>query len=349
MEPVVKNVVIVGGGIGGMTLIKTLLKKRRKRDNVTWTITLVDPSSHYYYRPAGPRLLVDDSAVASVPFAQCFDTDIVRHIQGVLDSVDPVSKTVTVSGTKKIVPYDVLVFASGRSYEAPFGGLGVSVEEARERLRQSNHVVVVGGGATGVETAAEIKSAFPQKEVRLVHSKPKLLNAQFELSDAQRDLVAQRLGELGVVVQLNASYQITGHEQQDGVMLIKANGGTPNTQYVPKAWLDDKSLVKVNSRMQVLGSDASVYALGDIVSGFAPNFKTVKMLHAPVVAANVLAALKGKKPSAQAKKLPGMVDGLLILALGPNDAFGTGMGKLFAKMKAKDYMIPKSINEVKVN
>lgn len=39
---------------------------------------------------------------------------------------------------------------------------------AYEELSQVQHVLVVGGGTTAVEWAAEVKSAFPDKQVPVV-------------------------------------------------------------------------------------------------------------------------------------------------------------------------------------
>lgn len=38
------------------------------------------------------------------------------------------------------------------------------------QVKNAKKVVVVGGGATGVETVAEIKTVYPDKDVTLIHA-----------------------------------------------------------------------------------------------------------------------------------------------------------------------------------
>ena len=43
-------------------------------------------------------------------------------------------------------------------------------------MKSANKVVVIGGGATGLEVAAEVAVAKPEKEVTLIHGSEWLLN-----------------------------------------------------------------------------------------------------------------------------------------------------------------------------
>ncbi len=49
------------------------------------------------------------------------------------------------------------------------------MQAANERLKAAKSVLIVGGGAVGVEVAGEIASVLPDKQVTLVHSRDKLL------------------------------------------------------------------------------------------------------------------------------------------------------------------------------
>ncbi len=46
-----------------------------------------------------------------------------------------------------------------------------------DSIKAAKHVVLVGGGPSGVETAAEVVSAFAGKQVTLVHGGERLLPA----------------------------------------------------------------------------------------------------------------------------------------------------------------------------
>ncbi len=53
---------------------------------------------------------------------------------------------------------------------------GVSwLRAAQERVKNSGSVLVIGGGALGVQFATDIKHFYPEKKVTLVHSGPQLL------------------------------------------------------------------------------------------------------------------------------------------------------------------------------
>ena len=46
---------------------------------------------------------------------------------------------------------------------------------AQNRVKNSGSVLVIGGGALGVQFATDIKQHYPEKRVTLVHSGPQLL------------------------------------------------------------------------------------------------------------------------------------------------------------------------------
>lgn len=56
-----------------------------------------------------------------------------------------------------------------------FGSHACIWQAANEKLRAAKSVLIVGGGAVGVEVAGEIASVLPDKQVTLVHSKRQLL------------------------------------------------------------------------------------------------------------------------------------------------------------------------------
>ena len=44
------------------------------------------------------------------------------------------------------------------------------------KVRESQRIVVIGGGATGTELAVEIAAQFPEKEVTLIHNGQNFVN-----------------------------------------------------------------------------------------------------------------------------------------------------------------------------
>ena len=110
----------------------------------------------------------------------------VQFIQGRVTSIDPAHHEIVVKDQQQThqLEYDYLVYAVGSMTDrqtvpgvaeyaytlAPSGPL--SAAALREMLPsvQARHgqVVVCGGGATGIETAAEVATAYPNIKVRLV-------------------------------------------------------------------------------------------------------------------------------------------------------------------------------------
>jgi len=65
----------------------------------------------------------------------------------------------------------------------------------QEGLKRANSILVVGGGAVGVQMACDLKEVYPEKEITLAHSRDKLMPLYHE---DMSDLIKARFRELGV-------------------------------------------------------------------------------------------------------------------------------------------------------
>ncbi len=312
------------------------------------------------------RAIVDASFAAScfTPYEEFWSPGAATHIRA--KAVALHVNAIELS-TGSIVAYDVLVVAPGLAYPLPFRAvtdderaaewgtvaqLGAMARQ-RDTLAASQHVVVVGGGTTGCETAAEVKvrgglsalrwgfslilqAAFPDKSVTLMHSKSRLLDRQKEVSPADAARVREKLEGQGVEVQLGMAFQAAG----DGSAVLRCSGGAaPNTHFLPPQLLDERGFVRTDEHLRVPGR-RNVLAMGDAVAGAAPSLKTAMYLHAPVVAANVRHLLRDEAPSARIGRLPSVVDSFLVVTLGPHDSYSHGLaGALYAPSKRKDFRI----------
>lgn len=127
-------------------------------------------------------------------------------------------------------------------------------------------VVVIGGGAVGIEMAAELKLVQPSLRVTLIHSRDKLLSAE-PLPDEFRDTSLAALKEHGVEVILGrgrvaGQVPITNAEGRPVEMLTLEDGShvvashvinaisksVPSTTYLPSSVLDGEGLVKINKQ-----------------------------------------------------------------------------------------------------
>ncbi|MFD0206029.1 MULTISPECIES: NAD(P)/FAD-dependent oxidoreductase [Saccharothrix] len=154
------DVVVVGGGYAGVMAANRLTQ----RDDVT--VTVINPRPLFV-----PRLrlhqLVAGTHDAVVPYGEVL-ADGVRLVVDGATRIDAAGRSVTVAGGDSI-GYDYLVYAVGSGSAVPrVPGAAefsypVATLEAAQRVRSVLHdtpltaaVTVVGGGPTGIETAAEL-------------------------------------------------------------------------------------------------------------------------------------------------------------------------------------------------
>lgn len=62
-------------------------------------------------------------------------------------------------------------------------------------VERSKKIVIIGGGAVGVQLSTDIKELFPEKEVTLVHSRKQLMN---NFHHGLHELIEQRANQLGL-------------------------------------------------------------------------------------------------------------------------------------------------------
>src|SRR5690349_21063339 len=139
-----ESIVILGGGYAG-----TNAAARIARRGVP--VTLVAVRDALVERIRLHQVAAGDD-VPPVPYSRLFRDLPVAVVRARVTSIDRASKVVhTTAGP---LAYDKLVYALGsESAQNPL--------EIRERLRTARSMTVVGGGLTGIETAAEIAERHP--------------------------------------------------------------------------------------------------------------------------------------------------------------------------------------------
>lgn len=136
---------------------------------------------------------------------------------------DSSAESSTSSSELQRVNFDYLVIASGSMIPSPAKWTVASskeglrkLDEIRDDIVQSERIVIIGGGACGVELSGEIKYAFPSKSVTLIHDMPALVDyPRFPESfkeEARRYLINQ-----GIEVILNERAEIEGLSRENSV------------------------------------------------------------------------------------------------------------------------------------
>lgn len=240
-------------------------------------------------RAVVPDILQDDQLLQPIaPGLEQYNTaehpSAAEFVLGAATSLDTASKTVTVetaAAEPRAIRYDHLVLATGSRSAVPgmpwkadasYDELVADIHRTAARVRAASHIVVAGGGATGVEVCGELRYEFPDKQVVLLSADRALVHG-----DQTAPALERELRSMGVIVR--SGVRATGTSAgADGKTLVTLSDGetlatdlylptvgmVPNSEFVPEELLDEKKLVKADEYMRVVGAD-DVWAVGDIV------------------------------------------------------------------------------------
>lgn len=100
------------------------------------------------------------------------------------------------------IPFEYLTLATGTNLAEP-GSMKHDdkassvqyLQSHQQRVKKANSILIVGGGAVGVQMATDLKEYYPEKEVTLVHSRPNLMPA---FHSEIHNIIKKRFDELGV-------------------------------------------------------------------------------------------------------------------------------------------------------
>ena len=154
---------------------------------------------------------------------------------------------------------------------------------------QAERILVIGGGAVGVELLGEIKHKYPKKFVTLVHSHADLISANKLKPEFHKRVLKKVRAYPDVKVILEDRVVLddelkaaSSHRYLAGKRTVKTQkgesidtdlvfftiGGKPNSNFVSKLFPDkvnEKGEVKVNRFLQVEGFE-NIFAAGDITN-----------------------------------------------------------------------------------
>ncbi|KAJ3495516.1 hypothetical protein NLG97_g3340 [Lecanicillium saksenae] len=248
-------------------------------------ITIADERDGFYHLIGSPLALADSDYTKKawvkfqdIPSLQRPDVKIVI---GSVTTVDCASKTVTtIDAVTKVATehrYDFFVAASGLRRVWPVVPQSLSrkqyLVEAAEHIHAVSNaqhgVVVVGGGAVGIEMAAELKLVHPRIDVTLAHSRAKLLSAE-ALSDECKDTALALLRESGVNVLMNhrlsksnrvdtmdgsTKYELefaNGHKMAASDVIMAVSQPASTATYMPTTALDENNMVKIKPNLTIV-------------------------------------------------------------------------------------------------
>ena len=324
--PVVKDLVLVGGGHAHVAV----LRRFGMRPMPGVRLTLISRDIHTPYSGMLPGLVaghytfdechIDLGPLARFAGARLFHTSV--------EGLDPVNRLVFAAGRPPI-PYDVLSINTG-SRPATLGVDGAERhampvkpidrwlqrwQALQQRVIASQgefHLVVVGGGAGGVEMALAMQFRLrrgladhgddtQRLRLTLISADPEILATH---APGVRRRFERILNDRGIDLESGQRVVCVGDDavRTDRDLLVAADAVVWATQAAAPAWpgaaglaTDQDGFIRVNDHLQSL-SHAQVFACGDVASMPDPRPKSgvFAVRQGPVLADNLRRALHGR-------------------------------------------------------
>ncbi|KAI0828503.1 FAD/NAD-P-binding domain-containing protein [Trametes gibbosa] len=329
-DPTKKTLVILGSGWGATSLLNSL-------DTTDYNVVIVSPKNYFLFTPLLPSVAVGTLSPRSILQPTRYVTRHKKRQVTVIEAsatdVDPTTKTVSFADTSEIqglvstktIPYDYLVFAVGAEVQT-FNIPGVKenacfmkeLEDAEkmqrrfldclesaafpgqstEEVKRLLHMVVVGGGPTGIELSGELhdfleqdlRSWYPELaeyvRISLVEALPSVLPmfskqlidyTESTFKEAKIDILTKTMvkevKDKSVVLQLPDK---TIAEVPCGLVVWAAgNKSRKVTQELMAKFPDaqkNRRGIDVDDCLRMNGSNGSIFAIGDCsATSYAPT------------------------------------------------------------------------------
>jgi len=285
-----KRVIIIGGGPAGLSAANGLSDLAAKG---AVEVVILDKKDHADLVIGQPRALVNPAFAdeALLPFDRVLHGPqkprviVVAAVTGLHDGAVSFTRH---DGRSETLPADANVVATGSSHRGRFmkNSDGLPKQAWLQRLSEwrtaagnAKHVLVVGGGVSGVEIAGEFATEHPSCKVTIVNSGPHLCGAGKAMHESVMSGLRSLPGKVEVITgdkvqaeealalsprtfTTNAGTAIAGVD-----MVVCAAGIFPNTSFIHRTRLDPKGFIVVDSTLQapaLTSHNCPVFAIGDV-------------------------------------------------------------------------------------
>lgn len=363
------TVAVVGGSYVGMRLAQALVPVLPPSHRVV----VIEANSHFHHLFTFPRFAVlhrGGEEKALIPYSHALDSASGRasivHAKALsihANADDPSRGYLKLDRAsnegKDTLEFDYLAIATGTQLRSPWSlpseqtDAATAKNEAVQTLRsyqdavkQAEHIVIIGGGAVGVQVACDIGELYPNsKNVTLLHSRQHLMN---KFHPDLHGIVAQRFTERGIKTRLGSRVVIPPSgsfpsfqpgktfdvELQDGSkvqadLVLMCTGQTPRSSllasFAPDAITKD-GFIDVSPTMQIQPASTplarKMFALGDIANSGASKTVRAAMGQIEVITNNILALIENSDAASLKHFQPGPSGIHLSLGLYESIKFG---------------------------
>ncbi|QKY70674.1 NAD(P)/FAD-dependent oxidoreductase [Lentibacillus sp. CBA3610] len=331
-----KNIVILGGGYGGMNILQNLIEQNLPEDV---HITLIDRNPYHSIKTEFYTIVAGTSADKDVRM-DFPEHDKVSYVFAEINKIDVSEQQILFQERSEPVHYDYLIIALG--CEDNHHGVE-GAEEFTESVQTFNKarsagmavgnlpaygkVTIVGAGLSGIEVAAETRESRPDLNIRLLDRGQSVLKAfDTKIQNYVEDWFMKN--DVGVIHGANVEYVEKDGVCDNGICYVNdvtiwTAGVRPNflVRELPLEQ-DNQEKIVVNDYYQV-PEQPHIYVVGDCASSeHSPSAQLARQQGEQI--SDILAAvLKGDKPKKPGKlKLKGTLG-----SLGSSEGFGEMMSQ----------------------
>lgn len=221
-----RNIVIVGASMAGYHAAKSIAESILP--NSPYRVVVIEPHDHFHFTWVLPRFSVVEghehkAFIPYGPLLRGIPNDVLRWIQG---RAVRITKDSVYLESGEEVPYEFLVVATGAGatdalpsrVDADDKAEGLAkLRDLQAKIKEARNLVVVGGGAAGVELATDAKSLYSEKTVVLVHSRE---NVMHRFGPKLQRAAMDGLKDLGIEVITGDRW--IGEDKERGVVSLKS-------------------------------------------------------------------------------------------------------------------------------
>lgn len=347
----VATVAVVGGGYGGARTAHLL--------DADTDVVLIETKDAFVHNVAALRGLTDPDWTDRMfmPYDR-----LLRRGRVVRDRAIRVEPGRVTLGSGAEIEADFLVLATGSSYPFPAkmdvddsAGAKSQIHRTRLEVERSDHVLILGAGAVGLELAAEIRTTWPKKRITVSDPGTDVLGGAYSQElrhDLRRQLAAMDISvrtgedlrttpptEPGVFAPF--SLTTTGGARLEADLWFRCFGSAPRTEYLAgdltEARLPNGRL-RVTPQLRVVGQER-IFAIGDITDVPEAKQASAADAHAAVVAANITASIQHRRLRSYRLEPPA-----ILIPLGPDGGAselpdGVADAQLTSEYKGKDLLV----------
>jgi NADH dehydrogenase FAD-containing subunit len=313
------RVVVVGAGYAGLIATNRFLGSLTDDERARVHLSVVNPRDEFVERIRLHQLAAGSLPTVARPLTGLLHPDAAL-VEGTAEVIDHVSRTVTVNtgAGQATLDWDRLVYAVGSVAAAPIVGarqhgfLLADIDGATRAAAAINsagpdaRVLVLGGGFTGVEAAAELAERRPSAAVTLVSADTVVPH----MRPTVRAAIRQELHRLGVavverteVVEVADGYALTaaGGKAAFDVCVIALSFDVPRLANASGLDVDERDRMVVDQSLRS-HTCPSIFGAGDAVAVAGPLGPHLRMACSVAVpmgahaASGLLADMRGTAP-----------------------------------------------------